>query len=95
MSGGRNGSHANRPAMPLSAVAPGETVELVAIYEGRRVRKRLADLGLTAGLTVRVVQNSFMGPLILAIKDDTRLAIGRGVAHKIWVSPRSTHGDEP
>jgi len=36
-----------------------------------------------------------MGPLILAIKDDARLAIGRGVAHKIWVSPRSTHEDEP
>ncbi|HVO69746.1 MAG TPA: ferrous iron transport protein A [Aggregatilineaceae bacterium] len=95
MSGRRHRSSGNQSTMPLSAVAPGETVELVAIHEGRRVRKRLADLGLTAGLTVRVVQNSFMGPLILAIKDDARLAIGRGVAHKIWVSPRSTHEDEP
>jgi ferrous iron transport protein A len=80
--------------MPLSAVAPGETVELVAIREGKRVRKRLADLGLSVGLNIRVVQNSFMGPLILAIKEDSRLAIGRGVAQKIWVSPRRTHGDE-
>lgn len=81
--------------MPLSAVAPGETVELVAIQEGRRIRKRLADLGLSTGLTVRVVQNSFMGPLILAIKEDSRLAIGRGVAHKIRVRPCRPQEDEP
>lgn len=91
MSDETHGSQGDRPTLPLSAVAPGETVELIAIREGRRVRKRLADLGLSTGLTVRVVQNSFTGPLILAVKEDARLAIGRGVAHQIWVSPR---GDE-
>jgi len=73
--------------MTLSMVAPGETVELVQIKEGTRLRKRLADLGLTVGLTVRVVQNHRVGPLILAVREDSRLAIGRGMAHKIRVSP--------
>ena len=75
-------------AMPLSMVSPGETVELVQIREGRRLRKRLADLGLSVGLNVRVVQNCFHGPLILAVKEDARLAIGRGMARQILVVPR-------
>jgi ferrous iron transport protein A len=73
--------------MPLSMVSPGEDVKLVAIYGGRRIRQRLADLGLTPGTTLRVVQADFHGPLIVAFKDDARLALGRGMAHKIMVEP--------
>jgi Fe2+ transport system protein FeoA len=69
-------------------IAPGETVELIQIGEGKRLRKRLADLGLNVGLNIRVVQNCFAGPLILAVKEDARLAIGRGMAHQILVLPR-------
>jgi Fe2+ transport system protein FeoA len=36
---------------------------------------------------VRVVQGDTFGPLIIAFKDDARLALGRGVAHKIEVEP--------
>ncbi len=70
---------------PLSTISTGQTVELVAIQGGRRLRKRLADLGLNSGQQVRVVQNNFAGPLILAVQQDGRLAIGRGMAHKISV----------
>lgn len=77
----------DEPNMPLSMVAPGETVELIQIKEGARLRKRLADLGLNVGLPVRVVQNHRIGPIIVAIHEDTRLAIGRGMAHKIRVCP--------
>lgn len=82
-----NGHNGHRSTLPLSMVQAGETVELVAIEEGRRLRKRLADLGLNAGLRVRVIQNCFTGPLILAVREDSRLAIGRGMAHKIRVHP--------
>lgn len=78
-------THNHRPVMPLSMVSSGETVELVKISEDKRLRKRLADLGLTVGLDVRVIQNHFTGPLILAVKEDARLAIGRSMAHKIQV----------
>ncbi len=82
--------HGADATLPLSMVAAGQTVELVQIEEGRRLRKRLADLGLNVGLTVRVVQNSFAGPLILAVREDSRLAIGRGMAHRIRVAPRNS-----
>lgn len=73
--------------MPLSMASPGIEVKLVAIHGGRRMRQRLADLGLTPGTILRVVHADFGGPLIVAFKDDARLALGRGVAHKIMVEP--------
>jgi ferrous iron transport protein A len=73
--------------MLLTMVSPGEDVKLVAIRGGQRVRKRLADLGLTPGTVLRVAQTNAHGPLIVAFKDDARLAIGRGMAHKIEVEP--------
>jgi Fe2+ transport system protein FeoA len=72
--------------MPLAMVSPGEQVRLLAINGGQRLRKRLADLGLNLGTTVRVLQRDARGPLILAVKD-SRLALGRGMAHKIMVEP--------
>jgi len=76
----RSGAH-----LPLSLVSPGQTVTLVSIQDCPRLRQRFADLGLNIGLTVRVVKNDFHGPLMLAIKNDSRLAIGRGLAHRIQV----------
>ena len=76
--------------MPLSMVTPGESVRLVSIRGGRRIRQRLADLGLTPGTTLRVVQANAWGPLIVAFKDDARLALGRGMAHKIEVMSLSS-----
>lgn len=70
--------------MTLAMASPGEEVRLTAIYGGQRMRKRLADLGLNIGMTVRVLQRNGHGPLLLAVKD-SRLALGRGMAHKIRV----------
>ncbi len=73
--------------MPLIMAPPGEDVKLVAIHGGQRIRKRLADLGLTPGTVLRMVQADSRGPLIVAFKNDARLALGRGMAHKIMVEP--------
>lgn len=73
--------------MPLSMVAPGESVRLVRVHGGQNVRRRLAELGLTPGMMLRVVQGEAFGPMIVAFKDDARLALGRGMAHKIEVEP--------
>ncbi len=72
--------------MPLTMAQPGESVKLVALHGGQQMRKRLADLGLTLDMPLRVVQGNGHGPLIIAVKD-TRLAIGRGMAHHIMVEP--------
>lgn len=72
--------------MPLSLVPPGHTVELVQIHGGQKLRKRLADLGLNVGMTVRVMQGDSSGPMILAVKGDARLALGRGITHHVVVT---------
>jgi ferrous iron transport protein A len=75
--------------MPLAMVRPGETVTLCEVTAGHELRRRLATLGLVEGTVVRVVQSDGGGPLIVAFRDDARLALGRGMAHKIRVRPAS------
>lgn len=47
---------------------------------------RLRELGLNQNATIRVVKNDHAGPMIIAVKNDGRLAIGRGRAGRIYVS---------
>lgn len=72
-------------AFPLCTARPGELVRVLMIGGKGRIRKRLADLGLTSGMTLRVVQASRYAPLILALREDARLGVGRDLANEIWV----------
>lgn len=86
-----------QPAMPLSMVARGESVVVTQINGGGAVRQRLQDLGLNQGAHIRVLKNEAPGPLIIAVKEDGRLALGRGLTHHILVTPAaadSGSGDE-
>jgi ferrous iron transport protein A len=76
--------------MSLAEVTGEDEVQVTAIYGGRRLRRRLADLGLNPGMHVRVIQHNGHGPIILGIKD-ARMAIGHGMARKIMV--KSTVSD--
>jgi Fe2+ transport system protein FeoA len=64
-------------------VSPGKWVRLVEINAGRRLRRRLTELGLIPGVEFQIMQDEG-GPLLLAIRD-SRLALGRGAASKIIV----------
>jgi ferrous iron transport protein A len=77
--------------MPLALASTGTPLRLHAVGGGQRLRQRLADLGLTPGVVLRLVQNDPSGPLIVAMRDDARLALGRGMAAQIMVEPT----DEP
>jgi ferrous iron transport protein A len=70
--------------MPLSMVSTGETVEVAAVRAGWGLQRRLADLGLTPGVRVRVISSGKPGPVVLNVRG-SRLALGYGVAHKIMV----------
>lgn len=70
--------------MTLASSKIGEEVRLVEVLGGKQIRRRLADLGLNMGMTVRVVHGISQGPIIVAVKD-SRLAIGRGMAEQIIV----------
>jgi Fe2+ transport system protein FeoA len=72
--------------MTLSMAAPGEEVYLVAVRGGWGIRRRLADMGLNPGERLRVIQSGRSGPMLVAVRG-FRLALGRGMAHKIIVEP--------
>ncbi len=71
--------------MPLTMVPVGVQVRLVDIRSGQKLSHRLAELGLTPGIEITVVQDAG-GPILVAVRD-SRLALGRGMAHKLIVTP--------
>ncbi len=71
--------------IPLSTLAQGEVGVVRALTGGRGFMRRLAALGFIPGTEVIVIQNFGRGPLIVSVRN-TRVALGRGEAAKIWVS---------
>jgi len=76
----------NQDVLPLCLVKQGQAARIVRVDQEPRLRKRLADLGLAAGMDVRVLRASVnAGPMILAVRCDTRLAVGWAMAKRIEV----------
>ena len=74
------------PPVPLTFIEPDREVTLVAVHGGRGLRRRLTDMGLNEGMSLRVVQAQATGPCVIAV-GDTRLMLGHGMAKKIFVQP--------
>lgn len=84
-----DGAHNAQPprhAYPLAVAAEGELLRIAAIDPGKRFQHRLLDLGLAVGAEIRIVRRGGDGPLLIGI-NDTRLALGHGMAAKILVVP--------
>jgi Fe2+ transport system protein FeoA len=75
-----------KPNFPLAMASIGEEVRLESIRGGEKLVHRLTAMGLTPGVSFKIVQDAG-GPLLLSIRD-TRIALGRGMAQKIMVSLR-------
>lgn len=71
-------------AMPLAIAKVGEVVTVVGIRGGWGFQRRLADMGLTPGVKIRVINSQAMGPVLIELRG-TRLGLGRGVAQKVMV----------
>ena len=69
---------------PLSAVKTGGKARLVRVDAGRGLNNRLASMGFVPDVEISVVSNGHPGPFVVVIKD-VKMALGRGVAHKILV----------
>jgi len=69
---------------PLSTVQAGEIVKLVRINAGHGLNSRLASMGLLPNVEVTVVRNTHPGPFVISVKD-SKMMLGRGMAHKIMV----------
>lgn len=76
------------PVMPLAFVLPGEKIVIDRLLGGKRVQQRLAEMGLTPGTELEVINASGPGPVIVAFRG-SRLALGRGLSQKIMVAARN------
>ena len=70
--------------MPLAMACPGEEVQVVNIKAGWGLNRRLADMGLTPGVSISIINSQQPGPVLINLRG-CRLALGRGVAQKIMV----------
>jgi Fe2+ transport system protein FeoA len=77
--------HDSSNSFPLTYATQGQIVELIELRAGDALSSRLMALGLAIGTEIRIVQSDTNGAMILAVKHDARLAIGRGMAQKMMV----------
>ena len=68
----------------LAKARRGYEYKVVRISGGVAVQVRLASLGILPGQCLRVMQPSFFGPVMIAIKG-SKLALGQGVSQKVLV----------
>jgi Fe2+ transport system protein FeoA len=69
----------------LIMVSKNKQVEVIHVFAGYRATQRLGDLGIIPGTIISVItQAPFHGPIQIAVRG-TRLAIGHGLAEKIFV----------
>lgn len=68
----------------LSEVPRGETVRLAGVDSDRRTVRRLAEMGLTPGVEVTVLQTS-KGPILVAVRG-ARVAVGQEMATTMEVA---------
>jgi Fe2+ transport system protein FeoA len=71
--------------IPLIMASRGSKVRLVSINGGKQMTSRLAAMGLLPGVEVEIISNTPGDPFILDVRG-SRLALGRGMAHKIFVN---------
>ncbi len=74
------------PIIPLESTFPGQQVVLARLTAGRRLKHRLAEMGLICGTQFTILARGNPGPFVILIKD-TRLVLGRGMIHRIFVHP--------
>ena len=81
--------NSKRNEVALTALREGETGTVSSIRaghgRGRIFQKRLMDMGLTPGTRVSIVKSApFHGPIEIRVRG-SRLAVGRGMAERIFV----------
>ncbi len=71
--------------LSLIELRDGETGLIVSVNGGKMLNKRLADLGLTPGVRIKILRKTlFAGPVQVEVFG-SRLVLGRGLASKIMV----------
>lgn len=78
--------------IPLTSAREGDCAEIRFLRGGRSVVQRLADMGLSPGTPVKVVKSAPFGGPVEVCARGCNLALGRGVASKIFISKPAEKG---
>jgi len=70
--------------VPLCCAYEGQKCKVCAIEGGCGLKSRLCAMGINSCSEIEVLKSEGHGPVIVAI-NDTRIALGRGMASKILV----------
>lgn len=73
-------------AFRLAEVSEGQDVVFVVVRGGRKLSRRLAEVGLIPGTPFRVLSSGGPGPFIVAVRG-CRMMLGHGMVNRIWVRP--------
>jgi ferrous iron transport protein A len=79
---------------PLSDLPADSECRVRELRGGENFVSRMAALGFTVGVRVKMIQNYGHGPLITLIRD-SRVALGRGEALKVLVEDAKDDEESP
>lgn len=68
----------------LSDIKENTDVVVKSFSGGINSERRLLDLGIIPGETIKVLKNDHKGPLLICVKNTT-IALGRGISMKVIV----------
>ncbi len=70
--------------MLLSEAPEGSTVRVKRFLGGSMAVRKLMELGIREGTTIKVIRNAHIGPIIVEV-EGSQIALGRGLASKVEV----------
>lgn len=76
------------PDCLLSAAPEARPMTVTLIDAGQGLNRRLAEMGILPGATLTVLQNRGKGQCVVQVQN-SRLVLGRGMAHKIHVKSKA------
>ena len=79
-----NGDDTTLPALTLACAIQGRKYKIDKISGGHGLNSRLLSVGFLPGEVISVINQSGWGPLTVSVKG-SKIALGRGIAHKILV----------
>ncbi|MDX9701819.1 MAG: FeoA family protein [Candidatus Auribacterota bacterium] len=79
----------NKATVPLTQLAEGSKATIASIDAGSGARDHLINLGLTTGTKITLLKKGGPGPHLILL-NETRLALGHGMAEKIMVHVRQS-----
>jgi len=83
----REHKSASGSPLPLVMCRSGQKTVISRTRGGKKLSRKLSDLGLVPGAVVHIINSDLPGPLIISVNDECRLVLGRGMAMHIMVIP--------